>query len=164
MGQALSTLGIRLFYAIGTSTSTDVKDAPKSGWKELPDPYKLPKTSAAAESHDASTLNNKKYKTFAQGLIDVGGSLPFEFNMNDDTYTAWNTMLTEWEAVKDQNYPVWFYTVHPVFSKVGAFAGTPSIMGQPESNTNDVWRVETSVTPTGEPGWVEKPSDLDAAE
>jgi hypothetical protein len=155
MGKALSTLGVHLAWAIGTSTSTKVADAPKTGYKDLPDIVSIPEMDAAAEGIDASTLNNETFKSYVKGLKDIGGSKQFKFNLTEEFQNAWDEMYAAYEEVKEQGFPVWYVILHPGMTRAGVFCGEPAALGTPEIGVNGVMQTNASITPNGEPGWLD---------
>lgn len=83
---AQSTAGIKLYYG----TSTDGSTVPAS-WTEIPDITGVPSMGAPPAKLDSTDLSATEYKTYINGLIDLGGALEFPANLTPELMTAVDT-------------------------------------------------------------------------
>lgn len=156
MATYLSTLGVRLYYAIEETKGT--RPTTKAKYKELVGVKSIPSMNPAPENLDTTTLNESEYKTSIPGLKDLGGSLEFTFNMSQDLKDTWEELVTEDATARANQKSTWFFVDVPGLNEGLYFPGQPSPMGLPEIGVNSVLEVGNSITATGEPEWADKPS------
>lgn len=151
----LSTLGIQLGYAVETTSGTK----PASGYVELEGVKSTPSLNPSPETIETTTLNEREYKTYVDGLKDLGGALEFNFNLTEALIDAWGTLMTAYETGKRSDLATWFVICVPGLSKAYYFTGNPSEMGLPETSVNAVLEITNYITPTGAPETDDKPTD-----
>lgn len=83
---AQSTAGVKLYY--GASTVTLGVPAIPTSWTEIPDITGIPSLSATPSQLETTTLAETVYKTYINGLIDLGGSFEFTANMTPELVAA----------------------------------------------------------------------------
>lgn len=152
----LSTAGIRLLYAVETTEGT----RPTSGYTRIKGIKSTPSLNPSPESLETTTLDETEYKTYIDGLKDIGGAIEFTFNLTEELMTAWDTLMTEYEAGKAANKATWFTIVIPGLTKSFYFTGNPSSMGLPETSVSSVLEITNYITPTNAPEKFAKPTDL----
>ena len=150
----LSTLGVQLHYAVETSTGT----RPTSGYKRIYGIKSTPSLHPAPESIETTTLDELEYKTYVDGLKDLGGALEFTFNLTEELIEKWDALMTAYETGKAQNLNTWFVIVIPGLTDAFYFPGNPSAMGLPETSVNTVLEITNYITPVGAPIKAEKPT------
>lgn len=150
----LTTAGVHLRYAVETTAET----RPTSGYTDLPGVKSTPSLNPAPEALDATTLNEREYIIYVQGLKDLGGSLEFTFNLTQALLEAWETLVTAAEAAKATGKSTWFMIDVPGLTNAVYFRGDPSDAGLPAMEVNTVLETTMYITPTGEPVWAEKAS------
>lgn len=151
----LTTAGVKMLYAIETVSGT----RPTTGYVELPGVKSTPSLNPAPDSLDATTLNNKIYKTYVEGLKDLGGSLEFTFNLTQALITAWDEFVTKVEAGKTTGKLAWILIDVPGLTEGYYFRGTPSTQGLPAMEVNNVLETTVYIIPNGEPKMAEKPTE-----
>lgn len=152
----LSTAGIHLLYAVESTAGT----RPTTGYIDLKGVKSIPSLNPSPDSLETTDLNQTEYKTYIDGLKDVGGSIEFTFNLTNDLITAWETLMTSYETAKGQNKAVWFLIYIPQLSKVFYFTGNPSNLGMPEAAVSSVLEITNYITPTDAPVMAAAPSDI----
>lgn len=150
----LSTAGIRLLYAVETAVGT----RPTTGYKELHGPKTTPSLNPAPETLETTTLNETEYKTYIDGLKDLGGALEFTFNLTEELVTEWDELMTAYETAKEAGKATWFTIVIPGLSESFYFTGNPSDMGLPEASVSSVLEITNYITPTNAPEKYAKPT------
>lgn len=150
----LSTLGVQLHYAVETSAGT----RPTSGYKRIYGIKSTPSLNPAPESIETTTLDELEYKTYVDGLKDLGGALEFTFNLTEELIEKWDALMTAYETAKAQNLNTWFAIVVPGLTDAFYFPGNPSAMGLPETSVNTVLEITNYITPVGAPVKAAKPT------
>ena len=152
MGIALSTAGVTFGYAVETSAGT----RPTSGYKLIPDVKEVPEMNPEPETLETTVLSETEYKTYIEGLKDLGGALSFLANFTEELETKWSTLVTAYKSAKAEGKSVWFEVKHPGLDKSVFFTGQPSAMGLPAMGVNAVLETNLYITPTNAPIWETK--------
>lgn len=159
-GIAISTAGVSLKYAVekqkGTRPNSEADYTTLSGIKEVPEMNPEPET---LESTD---LSETEYKTYIEGLKDLGGALAFLANHTNALMEEWNELLSKYREAKKKELNIWFYIDHPDLKKGVFFTGQPSPMGLPAMSVSSILEVSLYITPTNAPEWLDKPQALGA--
>lgn len=150
----LSTAGIKLKYAVETTKGT----RPTSGYTALTGAKTTPSLNPSPETLETTTLDELEYKTYIDGLKDLGGALEFTFNLTQELVDQWDTLMTAYETAKAAEKATWFVIDIPGLTKAFYFTGNPSAMGLPETSVNSVLEVTNYITPTNAPASYDKPS------
>lgn len=154
----LSTIGVQLAYAVETEEGV----RPTGGYKELKGPKTTPSLNPSPDTLETTTLNETEYKTYIDGLKDLGGALEFTFNLTEELITQWDALMTAYEAAKATGKATWFTIIIPGLKDSFYFTGNPSAMGLPETSVNAVLEITNYITPTSAPAKYTKPTQLDA--
>lgn len=152
----LSTAGIHLYYAVEKTAKT--RPTTKSDYTDLVGVKSIPSLNPAPDTLETTTLNETEYKTYIDGLKDLGGSLEFTFNLTEELVTVWEKLMEDYTAGKTSGKATWFYIDIPGLTKGTFFTGNPSSMGLPEAGVNAVLEVTNYITPTNAPIKAAKPS------
>lgn len=151
----LSTAGIKLLYAVEATAGT----RPTSGYTRIRGIKSTPSLNPAPDTLETTTLDETEYKTYIDGLKDLGGALEFTFNLTEELITTWETLMDAYEAGKLANKATWFCIVVPDLTKAFFFTGNPSDMGLPETEVNAVLEITNYITPTNAPAKFDKPTE-----
>lgn len=154
MAVNLSTLGVQLHYAVETSAGT----RPTSGYTRIYGIKSTPSLNPAPEAIETTTLDELEYKTYVDGLKDLGGALEFTFNLTEELIGKWDDLMDAYETAKAQNLNTWFAIVVPGLTEAFYFPGNPSAMGLPETSVNTVLEITNYITPVGAPVKAAKPT------
>lgn len=154
MGINLSTAGMKLLYAVEATAGV----RPTTGYIELKGIKTTPSLNPAPDTLETTTLNETEYKTYIDGLKDLGGALEINFNLTEELITLWDNLMDAYQAGKLANKATWFCIVHPDLTKAFFFTGNPSEMGLPETEVNTVLEITNYITPTNAPAKFEKPT------
>lgn len=156
----MSTAGMKLLYAFETEAGT----RPTTGWKEVPEVTEMPETSAAPETIDATPLSSTKFRIYVPGLIDLGGALSYTANFSQDLLDLWNdTIVPDYEKNIAENKATWFCVYIPGFDDALYYTGVPTKIGGPAASVGEVLRITLPITPSNEPDWFEKPTEIATA-
>jgi hypothetical protein len=134
MGIALSTAGVTVGYAVETVKGT----RPVSGYKLIPDIKEVPEMNPEPETLETTTLAETEFKTYIEGLKDLGGALAFTANYTTEVETVWAELVEEYKTAIDSGLSTWFEIKHPKLDKSVFFTGQPSAMGLPAMSVNSV--------------------------
>lgn len=152
----LSTAGIHLYYAVEETAGT--RPTAKSAFKDLEGVKSIPSMNPAPETLETTTLNETEYKTYIDGLKDLGGALEFTFNLTQSLVTMWEELMEAYEAAKAAGKAIWFFIDIPGLTEGLYFTGNPSSMGIPEASVSAVLEITNYITPTGAPERAAKPT------
>ena len=152
MGIAISTAGVTLGYAIETVKGT----RPTSGFTVIPDIKEIPEMNPEPETLETTTLAATEFKTYIEGLKDLGGALSFLANYTTELETVWAALVTAYNGGLKDGKSVWFEVKHPKLDKSVFFTGQPSAMGLPAMAVGNVLETNLYITPTNAPTWQTK--------
>ena len=152
MGIAMSTAGITLGYAVETTAKT----RPTTGYKIIPDLKEIPEMNPEPETLETTTLSETEYKTYIEGLKDLGGALSFLANFTTELEEAWSDLMEAYETAKTSGKSIWFEVKHPQLAKSVFFTGQPAKMGMPGATVGSVYETSVFITPTNAPAWETK--------
>ena len=150
----LSTAGIHLKYAVEETAGT----RPTTGYIDLKGVKSTPNLNPSPDTLETTDLNETEYKTYIDGLKDLGGALEFNFNLTQELVETWETLMTAYEAAKASGKAVWFLIDIPGLTDGMYFPGNPSDMVIPETEVKSVLEIANYITPTGAPVRAEKPT------
>lgn len=152
MGIALSTAGVTIGYAVESTTGTK----PTTGYINIPDIKEVPEMNPEPETLESTTLAETEFKTYIEGLKDLGGALSFLANYTTELESVWEELVTEYKTAKAAGKSVWFQVKHPGLTKAVYFTGQPSAMGLPAMSVNSILETNLYITPTNAPTWATK--------
>ena len=150
----LSTAGVYLAYAVEQTAGA----RPTSGYTRLTGAKSTPSLNPSPETLETTTLDETEYKTYIDGLKDLGGALEFTFNLTEELVTQWSTLMTAYETAKAAGKATWFTIVIPGLTNSFYFTGNPSAMGLPETSVSSVLEITNYITPTNAPASYAKPT------
>ena len=152
----LSTAGIQLLYAVESTAGT----RPTSGYTRIYGAKSTPSLNPSPETLETTTLDETEYKTYIDGLKDLGGALEFTFNLTQDLIDSWDALMTAYETAKAAGKATWFTIVVPGLTESFYFTGNPSNMGLPETSVSSVLEITNYITPTNAPEKYAKPTNV----
>lgn len=150
----LSTLGVQLQYCAETTAG----ERPTSGYTRIYGIKSTPSLNPSPDTIETTTLDELEYKTYVDGLKDLGGALEFTFNLTESLISAWDALMSAYQTAKADGKKIWFTIVVPGLSDSYYFTGNPSAMGLPETSVNTVLEITNYITPTGAPVKAAKPT------
>lgn len=154
MSIRLSTAGIAVKYAVESTKGTK----PTTGYIEIPEIKEIPEINPEPSTLETTTLAETEYKTYIDGLKDLGGALSFLANMTQDFKTAWEEMVAAYETAKEEGKQTWFIIDIPGIEEACYFTGNPSNLGVPGAGVDSVLEISAYITPTSAPTWAAKPT------
>lgn len=149
MGIALSTAGVTVGYAVEATKGTK----PTTGYINIPDIKEVPEMNPEPETLESTTLAETEFKTYIEGLKDIGGALSFLANYTTELETVWEELVEEYQTAKTSGKSIWFEVKHPGLTKSVFFTGQPSAMGLPAMSVNSILETNLYITPTNAPTW-----------
>lgn len=149
MAIELSTAGIKIGYAVEETAGT----RPTTGYTVIPSIKSIPSLNPAPDTLETTDLSQLEYKTYIDGLKDLGGALTFTANLTEEFVTKWTTMMTEYTTGKTDGKQMWFCVAIPGLTQNFFFRGNPSDQGMPAAEVNSVLETEVFITPTKVDGW-----------
>ena len=153
----LSTAGIHLYYAVEKTKGT--RPTAKADFKDLLGVKSTPDLNPAPDTLETTTLNETEWKTYIDGLKDMGGALEFTFNLTEELIKLWEELMEDYEAAKATGLATWFLIDIPGLTEGFYFPGNPSSMGLPGAEVSSVLEITNRITPTGAPQRAAKPTD-----
>ena len=155
MGIAISTAGVTFGYAVESTKGT----RPTSSYTIIPDVKEIPEMNPEPETLETTTLAETEFKTYIEGLKDLGGALSFLANYTEELESAWSDLVTAYKDAIDEGKATWFEIKHPKLDKSVFFTGQPSAMGLPAMSVGSVLETNLYITPTNAPAWETKSAD-----
>lgn len=155
MGIAVSTAGVTFGYAV----ETEKGKRPTTGYTLIPDVKEIPEMNPEPETLETTTLAETEFKTYIEGLKDLGGALSFLANYTTDLETKWGALVTAYKSAIAEGKATWFEIKHPKLDKSVFFTGQPSAMGLPAMSVGSVLETNLFITPTNAPAWEAKSTD-----
>lgn len=152
----LSTIGVQLHYCVETTKG----ERPTTGYTRIYGVKSTPSLNPSPDALETTTLDELEYKTYVDGLKDLGGALEFTFNLTEDLVTKWEALITAYEAGKADGKRTWFCILVPGLTQAFYFPGNPSAMGLPETAVNSVLEITNYITPVGAPVKAAKPTGV----
>ena len=152
MGIAISTAGVTFGYAVEATAGT----RPETGYTLIPDVKEIPEMNPEPETLESTTLAETEFKTYIEGLKDLGGALSFLANYTTELETVWAALVAAYKTAVASDKSVWFEVKHPKLEKSVFFKGQPSAMGLPAMSVNNILETNLYITPTNAPAWEEK--------
>ena len=152
MGIAISTAGVTFGYAVESTKGT----RPTTGYILIPDIKEIPEMNPEPETLESTTLAETEFKTYIEGLKDLGGALSFLANYTTELETAWAALVTAYKTADGTGKSIWFEVKHPKLDKSVFFTGQPSTMGLPAMAVNNILETNLYITPTNAPTWETK--------
>lgn len=150
----LSTAGIELRYCVEETAGT----RPTAGYTRIKGIKSTPSLNPSPESLETTTLDETEYKTYIDGLKDIGGAIEFTFNLTEELITNWDALMTAYETGKAAGKATWFTIIVPGLTQSFYFTGNPSAMGLPETSVSSVLEITNYITPTNAPEKFDKPT------
>ena len=154
MSQRYSTAGMYLAYCTETTAGT----RPTTGYVQIPEIKSMPSFNPAPDTIDSTTLLETEYRTYVEGLKDLGGALEYGANLTADLITAWEACNSAHDTAAADGKATWFAVVHPKLEKAVFFQGDPSPLGLNEASVGSMAETTLYVTPNSAPEWQTKPT------
>lgn len=162
MSIAIGSMGVKVYYVKAADTSIP---AGEQSWIEIPEIKNIPSLSPAPDTLETTPLSNTEYKTYINGLKDLGGALEFTVNLTQALIDMWNgktssdetSVIGKFNAL-ETGEALWLAVVHPKLDQSVYFPFEPAKLGLPEMSVNSVLEATLAITPIGEVEWGTKPT------
>ena len=138
----ISTLGVKLGYAVETTAGT--KPASFSLLSRI---NAIGGITITSENIDASALEDSVTK-YVAGRGDADGTMSVTVNLTQDTIDEWESLISAYQTAKASGKATWFEIYHPSLGGDAFFvvAEPPLQIPLPETNQNELWTVEMTLT------------------
>lgn len=156
MSIRLSTAGISVKYAVETNAGE--KPSTIAAYTIIPEIKEIPEINPEPSTLETTTLAETEYRTYIDGLKDLGGALTFVANLTQDFKTKWEAMVVAYETAKADGKNTWFMIDIPGIEEACYFQGNPSNLGVPGASVDEVLEINAYITPTSAPTWAAKPT------
>lgn len=157
MSIAITSIGAKVSFAFETEKGV----RPTTGYTKLPEIKEIPEMNPTPDTLETTSLDNLEYKTYVDGLKDLGGALSFTANFTQDLYDLYNGengIVKSWETAKSAGKAMYLCIEIQGLSEACYLSVTPSKLGLPAASVNTVMEVALYFTPAGEPIWAAKPT------
>lgn len=148
MGIAINTAGVKLAYGVETTKGTK-----PTSFTLIPDIKAVPEMNPEPSALETTDLSQTEYKTYIQGLKDLGGALGFTANYTEELEGVWAGLVEAFATAKAEGLNTWFEVIHPALTKAVFFTGEPSAQGLPAMEVDSVLETTCYITPTSAPKW-----------
>ena len=155
MGIAISTAGVTFGYAVEATKGV----RPTTGYTLIPDVKEIPEMNPEPETLETTDLSQTEFKTYIEGLKDLGGALSFLANYTSELEDVWSELVSAYKTAIADEKATWFEIKHPKLDKSVFFTGQPSAMGLPAMSVGSVLETNLFITPTNAPAWEVKSAD-----
>lgn len=158
MSIAITSIGAKVSYAFEASKGAG---KPTTGYKKLPEIKEIPEMNPTPDTLETTSLDNLEYRTYVDGLKDLGGALTFTANFTQELYDLYNGeggIIATWETAKSEGREMYLCIDIAGLSKSCYLSVTPSKLGMPSASVNTVMEVSLYFTPAGEPTWDTDPT------
>ena len=138
----ISTLGVKFFYGVETTAGTK-----PSTFTQLTRINSIGGITITSENIDASALEDAVTK-YVAGRGDAEGTMAVTVNLTQDTIAEWEALISAYETAKASGLSIWFETYSASLGGDAFFvvAEPPLQIPQPETNQNELWTVEMTLT------------------
>lgn len=157
MSIAITSIGAKVSFAFESEKGF----RPTTGYTKLPEIKEIPEMNPTPDTLETTSLDNLEYKTYVDGLKDLGGALSFTANFTQDLYDLYNGkngIVASWETAKAAGKAMYLCIEIQGLSEACYLSVTPSKLGLPAASVNTVMEVALYFTPAGEPVWAAKPT------
>ena len=146
----LLTAGIKIGIAYEASSGS----RPTSGYTNIPGPKSIPSMDDAPSLLDSTSLNAEKYKTYIQGLRDLGGGdIAITFNYTQVFCNTWDEMYATNETNKASGKRAWLVFYIPGIEDSFFMPVDIVERGNPGAEVDSVLETTGHFIPIGEPGF-----------
>ena len=145
-GIALTSIGAKVSFAQETTKGV----RPTSGYTHVQGFSQVPETSGAPEALETTTLDNKKNKSYTQGLNDTSDTLPFTARLSQKFYDDYTAQYEAYVKAKEAELGTWCCVDIPGLNKSVFIPVELQAIGMPGFGTNQVIDVTINMTLAGD--------------
>lgn len=152
--EAMISAGAVFSYCVETVSGT----RPSTSFIKIPEIKSVPSFNPQPESIETTPLEETEYKTYVEGLRDLGGAIGFKANLTNTLITTWNSCVSAHDTGVASSKATWFCVSHPKLTNAVFFQGDPAALGLDEMSVGSVLETTLYVTPNSAPQWASKPT------
>lgn len=153
MAISLTSIGVKVSYAFESVAGT----RPSTGYKLIPQVKEIPEMNPQPETLETTSFDNIEYKTYVDGLKDLGGVIDFTANFTQELYDLWQAtstgIMAQWATARAVGKAMYICIDIPGLDKSCYLSVIPSNLGLPAASVNTVMETTLHFTPVGEPIW-----------
>ncbi len=156
MSIAITSIGAKVSFAFEETKGV----RPTAGYKHIPGIKEIPEMNPSPDSLETTSLDNLQYRTYVDGLKDLGGALGFLTNFSQDLYDLYNGsdgISAKWKTSKAAGLQMYLCVDIQGLGESCYISVIPSELGLPPASVNSVMDITLYFTPAGEPEWDEDP-------
>lgn len=158
MAIAISSIGAKVLYAFETTKG----ERPTTGYVAIPGIKEIPEMNPTPDTLETTSMDNTEYRTYIDGLKDLGGALTFTANFTQELYDLYNAastgIIAKHNDAKETGLAMWLCININGLDESCYLSVTPSKLGMPGASVNSVMEISLYFTPTGEPTWAANPT------
>lgn len=161
MAIAITSIGIKVSYAFELTKG----ERPTTNYKVIPQVKEIPEMNPQPDTIETTSFDNLEYKTYTDGLKDLGGVLDFTTNFTQELYDLWQGsggVMEQWKSSQEEGKAMYICIDIPGLKESCYLAVNPSNLGLPASTVNTVMEATLHFTPIGEPIWADDPTYAEA--
>lgn len=143
----LSTIGMLLGYGLETVAGTKPAAFTKFEYGNS-----LPERNLEPQTIDVTPLSETVSHRFIPGLANDSSPIAIQFNMNDTSQAAWETMVSAY-AGRGAGLSMWFEFYHPDLSDGFFFTGEPVALGFGGADVDSALNVTGYIIPNSIKKW-----------
>lgn len=152
MAIPITSIGVKISYAFESTAGT----RPTSGYTLIPGIKESPEMNPQPETLETTSFDNKEYKTYVNGLKDLGGVLDFTANYTQELVDLYNKaetgIIANWETAKAEGRAMYLCIDIPDITNNSIYLSViPTRLGLPAISVNSVLEIALHFTPVGEP-------------
>ena len=115
MAIELSTAGVSLQYAVEVTAG----ERPTTGYAPITGIKSIPSLNPAPDTIETTDLSQTEFKTYIDGLKDLGGALEFTANLTQELQTLWDTIVAAYVDGKETEIQKANYAFSGLFLEEG---------------------------------------------
>lgn len=150
----LSTIGVRVSYAVETSSGT----RPTTAYTIIKGLYSTPDFNVAPSTADVTSFDNVEYTSKIALLKEMPDTIEFGARFGQEFANGWKALVTAYETANTAGKEVWFCIDIPDYDESIYFTGRPIKLGLPALEANSGIDTAVYVAPTGEPQYATDPT------
>lgn len=160
MAIAITSIGAKVSFGFESTKGT--RPTAAADYTKLPEIKEIPGMNPTPDTIETTSLDNLEYKTYVDGLKDLGGALSFTANFTQELYDLYNAastgLIAKWDEAKAAGKAMWLCIEIQGLEDACYLSVTPSKLGLPAASVNAVLETTLYFTPAGEPIWAAKPT------
>ena len=156
MALTLTTIGV----VVSVAFESEAGVRPTTGYKKIPQVKSIPEMDSAPDTLETTSFDNLEFKSYVDGLKDLGGVLDFTANYTQELFDLWQGnggVMEQWDTAKNAGKAMYVCIDIPGLNESCYVSVSPSKLGLPGAEVNAILEATIHLTPVGEPIWASDP-------